>query len=137
MNKKELIDGYEQLLSRYQWVWFGTLTFRRRDIKFWLANEVFWQWIVEIQNAEGIEDNGSKHEFHWFRVTEYGAFRNNLHFHILVGGLKNPSKWPWVLRWQELAGDADIFYFIPSRGGIRYLLKTADPKTDFEIEYEL
>jgi hypothetical protein len=131
MNKRHLINGYAEWLSRYHWIWFGTLTFRRPDIKFWVANECFWKWIVEIENAEGTDD------FHWVRVTERGAFGDNLHFHVLVGGLKNPSKWPWLLRWQELAGDADIFYYIPSLGGLRYILKTADPKTDFEIQYDL
>jgi hypothetical protein len=131
MNKERLINGYEEWLSRYRWIWFGTLTFRRLDIKLWTANECFWRWIVEVENSERTD------VFHWFRVTEHGAFKDNLHFHVLVGGLKNPSKWPWLLRWQDLAGDAEIYYFNRSLGGLRYMLKTAKPDTDFDILYDL
>lgn len=41
-----------------------------------------------------------------------------------------------MLRWDELAGSADIFYYRPNAGGIRYMLKTARPGCDFEIEME-
>jgi hypothetical protein len=131
MNKNHLINGYHEWLSRYRWTWFGTLTFRSRSIPLWRTDRCFEDWIYEIDAAVGAED------FRWFRVTEFGAFKDNLHYHVLVGGLKDPCKWPWILRWQELAGDADIFYFIRSMGGIRYMLKTADPNTDFEIKYDL
>src|SRR5215468_4405637 len=80
MKKKELIDGYEQLLLRYHWAWFGTLTFRRRDIKFWRANEAFWQWIVEIENAEGLKGQ-SKTGHGWsLQNRPYGMARDVILF---------------------------------------------------------
>ncbi len=75
--------------------------------------------------------------FRWVRVTERGSFGDNLHFHVLIGGLRDRSKWPWILRWEELAGDCIISYYRPFAGGIRYMLKTASPDRDFEIEIEL
>ena len=132
MKKKELLDGYEEWLSRFKWSWFGTLTFRRRDIPPWMADRAFWDWVVAIDNEDGSDD------FRWVRVTEHGAFGDNLHFHVLVGGLKNGSKWPWIVRWQELAGDAVLsYYFLRSRSAIRYLVKTAQPDCDFEIKFDL
>jgi len=132
MKKLELINAYEGWFARYKWNLFGTLTFRRRDIPYWMADRTFWTWIIEIDNADGRDD------FRWVRVTERGAFDDNLHFHVLVGGLKNGSKWPWLVRWQELAGDAVLsYYFLRSRTAIRYLVKTARPDCDFEIKYDL
>ena len=131
MTRDELISGYVEWLSRYRWVWFGTLTFRIPDLPTWKANRIFKQWISEIEAEDGADD------FHWFRVTEHGAYRDNLHFHVLVGGLRNGSKWPWLLRWNELAGDASLTYYLRSGGASQYIVKTARPDRDFEIDFDL
>lgn len=131
MTSKQLIDGYAGWLSRFKWNWFGTLTFRVPDLPLWRANRAFKEWISEIEDTDG------SHTFRWFRVTERGAYGNNLHFHVLVGGLKNGSKWPWIVRWNELAGDALITYYFRSGGATKYIVKTARPDRDFEIDFAL
>jgi hypothetical protein len=136
MTRDELIEAYAEWLSRFHWQWFGTLTFRRQDIPQWKANWIFEKWITEIE-----EENATSDDVHWFRATEYGASGDHLHFHILVGGLKNGSKWPWVIRWIQLAGDCDIHYYRRELGGIRYLLKEAhidsNYAVDSDFEFEL
>lgn len=130
MNRDELIGAYESWLSKQHWSLIGTLTFRGYPSAS-KADRIFRQWISEVREQDGARD------FRWVRVTEHGACGDNLHFHVLIGGLRDGSKWPWLLRWDEVAGSADIFYYCPHAGGIRYLLKTASPERDFEIEIEL
>lgn len=129
MTSKQLIDGYATWLSKFSWNWFGTLTFRNHKLPFWRANRIFQDWIFEIEMGAG---TGS---FRWFRVTERGAYGDNLHFHILVGGLRDASKWPWTVLWNEMAGDALITYYFRSGGATKYIVKTARPGRDFEIDF--
>jgi hypothetical protein len=130
MNKANLIDAYESWLNQFRWSLYGTLTFRGSPSAT-TADRIFRQWISEMKQEDGAKD------FRWFRVTEHGAYGDNLHFHAVIGGLRDGSKWPWMLRWDELAGSADIFYYRPYAGGLPYMLKTARPDRDFEIEFEL
>jgi hypothetical protein len=130
MKREELIDAYESWLKHFRWSLYATLTFRGTPSSS-KAGRIFRQWISEMKEVDGRDD------FRWFCVTEHGAFGDNLHFHAVVGGLHDGSKWPWMLRWDELAGSADIFYFNPYGGGIAYMLKTAHPNRDIEIEFEL
>jgi hypothetical protein len=127
MTKAELIDAYEDWLLQYHWHLFATLTFRT-SASISKANRLFLRWIKEMRDADGDND------FRWARVTEYGAFGDNLHFHALIGGLRDGCKWPWVLRWDELAGDSWISYYIACGGGIRYMLKGANPDRDFDFD---
>jgi hypothetical protein len=112
MNKSELIDAYESWLLQYRWNLFATLTFRTSP-SLSKAKRLFLNWINEMRDAD------SAHDFRWARVTERGAFGDHLHFHVLIGGLRDGCKWPWVLLWQDLAGDCWISYFRPSGGAVR------------------
>jgi hypothetical protein len=127
-TKKKLIDTYEEWLSSFKWNLFGTLTFRRPNMSSWKANQIFDRWIGEMQEEHGT--------FRWVRATEKGANGDHLHFHVLIGGLKHGSKWPWILLWDELAGDCIISYYTPSRGGLRYLLKEVRADQEFAIEFD-
>jgi hypothetical protein len=130
MNRAELIDAYESWLNQFHWSLYCTLTFRGNPSNS-KADRIFRQWTDEMRDQDG-GDN-----FRWVRITEHGAFADNLHFHAVIGGLREGSKWPWILRWDELAGSADIFDYRPYAGGLAYMLKTAHPDRDFEIEFEL
>lgn len=127
MDKEELIDAYEDWLRQFRWKLFANLTFRRPP-SISKANRIFLTWIDAMRSKDGASD------FRWVRITERGAFGDNLHFHSLIGGLRNGCKWPWILLWDELAGDSLILYFRPSLGGIRYMLKGVDPNRDFDFE---
>lgn len=129
MTRQELIAGYEEWFCTKRWHLFGTLTFAAMPSPS-RADSIFRRWISEIKSTDGTSD------FSWVRVAEHGADGQNLHYHVLVGGWAGESKWPWVLRWNELAGDCIISYYDPNGGGLRYLLKTVQPNRDFEIEFE-
>lgn len=130
MRKAEFIGAYEEWLNRYRWNWLVTLTFRG-SVTTQSAEHLCRRWINELRRKEGTSG------FSWIRVSERGAFGDNLHFHLLISGLRDECKYFWILRWHDLAGTAWISYFWPSMGGIRYMLKTAHPNCDFEIELEI
>jgi hypothetical protein len=130
MTKEELIHAYADWLQKYNWTWFCTLTFKGAPpLK--RADRLFRVWISEIKQSEGTK------KFSWVRVTERGAFGDNIHFHALIGGLRDASKWRWMFRWEELAGEANILYYVPKLGGVQYMLKEARPGCDFDIEIEI
>jgi hypothetical protein len=129
--KEKLIGAYEEWLSEYDWSLIGTLTFRESPSSS-RADRIFRRWISEIKQKDGTD------RFHWVRVTEHGAFGDNLHYHVVIGGLQHDSEWwPWVLRWDKLAGSAEISSYLPNAGGLLYMLKTARPGRDFEIDFDL
>jgi hypothetical protein len=130
ISKERLLDDYERWLLRFTWSIWGTLTFRGSPSTS-KATRVFDGWISEIRKLDG------KKGFRWVRVTEMGAFGDNVHFHILLGGLRDGSKFPWMLRWEKLAGTAELHYFDSSLGGLRYLLKSVEPGKDFAIDFSL
>jgi hypothetical protein len=96
------------------------------------ALHIFDTWLREIEQQYGTPS------FRFFRVTEYGALRINIHFHILVGGIrpKSGDRYMAILRWQELAGEGNISSFA-GRNGIFYILKTLRPGRDLEIDFRL
>ncbi len=129
MTKQELIDGYVEFLGRYSWDLIATLTFRGYPSVF-KARRRFDEWISSVEEKVGTRS------FRWVRVTETGAYGDNVHFHLLLGGLRSKSL-RWILLWQQLAGFADIAPFDPNRGGIRYMFKTIRPGQDFDLELHL
>jgi len=128
----ELIESYKEWLSQYRWIWFGTLTFSGYP-SLRKATRIFDKFINEIREKHGTRD------FRWIRVTEHGADGNNLHFHVLIGGLhlQSGDRYMAMLRWQELAGESLITSFASHRNGIYYILKTLRPGVDFEIDFLL
>ena len=132
MTRSELIDGYYEWLSYFKWNWFGTLTFRGYP-PIGKARRCFDSWIDELEHKYGRTD------FRWFRVTERGATDANIHFHVLIGGLRPcaGSRYFAMFRWQQLAGGANITSFIPHQNAIFYILKTLHPAKEPEIEFHL
>jgi hypothetical protein len=128
-KKKELIEAHAEWLSRYGWNWFGTLTFPGHPSA-QKARKKFDQWISAIKKEVGGRN------FRYAAAMEFGAYKDNAHFHVLVGGIRKEHKrWPsrWAARWQDIAGYAAFGDFDPKRGGIRYLLKSLWPDGDFEL----
>lgn len=132
MNKRrELVLAYTEFLAAFSWDWFVTLTFRgyaRRS----RANRCFEVWIDGLQVANGTRT------FKWFRVAEKGKDGNNLHFHVLIGGLHpETERARWARRWDALAGDAKIDIYDPDQDGDYYMLKTLKADEDFDFETNL
>jgi len=129
-RRQELIDGYLDWLSGFSWDWFVTLTFPGYPSRA-SAESKFRRWVERLRHERG------RRGFRFVRVAEHGAFDDNLHFHLVVGGLKkgsNPDK--WCRRWEESAGRAQIRQYDVQQNGMAYLLKTLRPDDDFDIEVE-
>ena len=97
-KRRELIESYADWFGAYSWDWWGTLTFpgHPRRSK---AIRAFDQWIKVLKKEQGTT------EFRWVRVTETGAYGDNLHFHVLIGGLKKQAKsFPGIGRalWEQI-----------------------------------
>jgi hypothetical protein len=151
MTRDELIAAYADWLGQYHWTLFATLTFRGFPSPS-RADRTFRRWTSEMKQEDGKDD------FRWVRVTQHGACGDNLHYHVLIGGLRDVCRWHWMCRWDELAGDSMLTFYrhdycrhddgtLPSlpkiehldrpTGAIPYMVREADPNKDFEIEFEI
>jgi hypothetical protein len=129
ISKRELIDAYGDWLGEWTWDLFGSLTFPGYP-SVTKAERVFSKWIGDIEKLAGTR------KFRYVQVLERGADGENVHFHVLIGGLKPSARrmpLKWAGRWQQIAGYAVIQRFDPDRGGIYYLLKTLVPDSAFAI----
>jgi hypothetical protein len=129
ISKQSLVDAYAEWLENWTWDLFATLTHPGYPSR----------TVVERKGKRWISDVGEEYgtpSFRYVMVLESGAYGDNNHLHILIGGLKRKARrfpWPIKHRWEEMAGHATITRFDPEQGGIRYLLKTLLPDRDFEI----
>jgi hypothetical protein len=102
ISKEQLIQGYADWFSQFAWDWFATLTFRGYPSRK-SAQEKFEWWIAQLRRK------GGGRNFRFVQVAERGASGNNVHFHLLIGGLKrNSYPGTWERKWNELAGEAEI-----------------------------
>jgi hypothetical protein len=131
ISRRELIEAYGAWLQEWRWDFFGTLTFRGYPPAS-RAERIFAEWVAALEKLAGTRS------FRYVRVTERGADDANLHFHVLVGGIKDQDRhfpFKWAERWRQLAGQAVVQRFDPNQGGVYYLLKTLLPDRDFAITF--
>jgi hypothetical protein len=129
-KREESIQEYRRWLETFGWDWFGTLKVTSGIPSKRRARALCDSWTSGLRQAEGTE------EFRWFRVLERGIGEDNLHYHILVGGLRNRRE-VWVQRWKELGGEALITPYNPAEKGILYLLKDMGSNGDLDYDCEL
>ena len=126
-----LAAGYEEWLKDFSWEWFCSLTYRGYPPST-KTMRTLQRWLAELR-----EENGTGN-FGYFFVRESGASGENFHWHGLVKGTQDPTeRLPWLQRWWELAGEAQIAYFDASGNGISYMLKHVRPRADDGIIFEL
>ena len=129
--KSSLAAGYEEWLKDFRWEWFCSLTYRGYPPST-KAMRTLKQWLAELKTENGSSRLG------YFFVLECGASGENFHWHGLMAGLRDATeRLPWLQRWQELAGEAQIAYFDPDGNGIGYMLKHVRPGFDDGIIFEL
>ena len=129
MTTKEFRDAYEQWLSGFRWDWFATLTFRGTPTR-GRAERLFREWIEKLKLTQGTQN------FDWFRVTESGSDGDNLHFHVLICGLRSSNLLPAYRRWEQRAGEPCIENYRSEEGAIRYILKTVHPGgRDLQVDF--
>ena len=121
---------YDRWFRHYSWAWFGTLKIASGMPSERRAKDLFRQWISDLRRSEGTED------FRWVRVMERGATGQNLHFHVLVGCLRNRRQ-HWESQWEELGGEALIGKFDPDKKAILYMTKEMDDSGNLDIDFRL
>ena len=127
-DKDWMINYYGPSLRPFSWDWLFTLTVSGcRSAK--VANRRFDRWITEMEQEVG----GPK--FRWLRVLKVAADQDEVHFHVLIGGIRKqhvhrPGR--WKTKWQDIAGFAVVESCDPKMGGFYYLLKSVGRKLDFD-----
>jgi hypothetical protein len=127
--KADLINGWVDLLDRYQWDWFFTLTFEIPEYR-GRAYRLFKEWIEFVREFQGNAD------FRYFPVMETGASGDNRHFHGLVGGLRTIGFRDAEHWWLTRHGTVQIEKYDPTLGAKPYILKTIRPGIDPEIDLD-
>jgi hypothetical protein len=123
---------YDDWLRLFTWAWYATLKIRSGIPSERRAKRMFAQWISDLRRSEGTKN------FRYFRVMEKGGSGQNLHFHVLIGGLRDGSRLKhWESQWNELGGDALIGKFDPDKNGILYMLKEMDDDGNLDIDFSL
>ena len=112
MNADELRDGWTELLTRYQWDWFLTMTFREAVHP--EAADKLWRVFVSKLNRDLYGHRWYRNPdtaVYWVRALEWQK-RGVLHYHALAGdthslNVQASRRW-WKEVWYEIAGIARI-----------------------------
>src|SRR3954471_22086969 len=103
--------SWAAFLSKFDWKWFVTLTFRH-PLSAARAHLCFTAFIAEMENA-------SNSPLFWFAVEERGA-TGRVHIHLLVLGVDPRLKRKWEATWFSCAGTAQIREYVPDGGAAKY-----------------
>ena len=118
-KSKELVDAFGELISRWRWDLFVTLTLRAKFpiTKRYLRTQ--WRRFITRINAEHQTD------VTWVRSTEFGKEQEIPHIHTLIGGTAiSPREIPRL--WHPRTGNAKAEKYDPDRRAAWYLAK--DPE---------
>ncbi len=104
----ELKNAWVDLLGRWPWEWFATLTFAEPNVHPERAAKCFRVWIsmanrMEYGRAWAKRGLGVT----WVRALEYQR-RGTIHFHALLSDVGRLRRLTLMDRWKELAGFARI-----------------------------
>lgn len=112
---KPLRQGWVDLLNRYEWTWFATLTWRSLPKSYTALNQTK-KWLRAIEKGEKIDIG-------YFLCLEYTKLQNRPHTHLLMGNLEGIQRSKWWSTWYTRYGAARILPFDPARGAAYYLTK--------------
>ncbi|GAI62826.1 unnamed protein product [marine sediment metagenome] len=134
---RQATDEFGAFLSRPQWDWFTTHTFKAEYVSPREADRHYFAWLNSLCLAARIR--GLDRPF-WFRGTEYQD-RGTLHFHSLIGGVGDIRRLLFKDFW-ELHGFARVEQYEPGKGANfyvgKYLTKTAaDIRFSHNLKHEL
>ena len=119
-----ITDAYCDWLASFRWRWFLTLTFREPTTSR-QALRAFDKWINEVQRYEATPN------FRYVRVLQFGAYGENLHFHVLLGGLRPRCRVRLIVRrWYLIAGWPEVTRFRPDRAAFHYILRDLRPDSE-------
>ena len=106
-----LLDGWSSFLTRFDWQWFGTFTFRE-EVHPEKADKLFRLWCALLDEsnlgAGWWRPQKKKHRVQWIRGLEWQK-RGVLHYHALLRNLPAyriglQDRQHWASEWDRLAG---------------------------------
>ena len=113
-NVNPLRQAWVDLLNRYNWDWFATLTFRSPPTTY-TANNRLRRWLNTIQRQE-------KRNIGYYKGMEFT--RSGVpHFHLLMGNLDGVRRDKYWELWFSQNGRARILPYNPELGAGHYLTK--------------
>ncbi|MBA7552133.1 hypothetical protein ES705_44687 [subsurface metagenome] len=146
--KRELADNarilardarneFGEFLSRPQWDWFTTHTFKAEYVSPKQADRAWYSWFNGLRvaaRAKGLTPSiyGEQAPF-YFRTTEYQD-RGTLHFHALIGNCGDIRRLSFKDFW-ELQGFARIEAYNPQLGAAHYVAKYLNKTDDGDIRF--
>lgn len=107
-----LRQGWVNLLSRYKWDWFTTLTFRDIPRTYTAINRAK-QFLRAIEGKE-------KRKVGYYLAMELNR-SGTPHFHALMGNLDGVRRLTWMDRWEY--GYARIYPYEVDKGANYYITK--------------
>jgi len=107
-NSGELKAAWVELLGRWPWEWFCTLTFAEPNVHPERAAKCFRVWVATANRMAFGHGWASRGEgVTWVRALEYQR-RGTIHFHGLMSGVGGLRRLTLMDRWKELAGFARV-----------------------------
>jgi hypothetical protein len=126
-----LRSAWVELISRHDWQWFGTFTFRE-EVHPEKADKLFRLWCAFIDEAhlgskKWYRPNQRKNRLQWVRGLEWQK-RGVLHYHALIRNLPAyrdgfDDRQLWAGKWDYLAGFALLLPVAEIGGVAGYIAK--------------
>jgi len=129
--------AFGEFLSRPQWDWFTTHTFKAEYVSPKQADRAWYSWFNGLRvaaKAKGLTPSiyGEQAPF-YFRVAEYQE-RGTLHFHALIGNCGDIRRLLFKDFW-ELQGFARVEAYNPQLGAAGYVAKYLNKTDDGDIRF--
>ncbi|MBD3645942.1 MAG: hypothetical protein HUJ31_00510 [Pseudomonadales bacterium] len=99
-RRKEITRAWGDLLARYPWEWFVTLTFVE-DVHPEAAFKKWRWWIAKLSRSLYGPRWYKKGMVFWAVAFEHQK-RGVLHFHALVNGVSKARRLTWMDKWYEM-----------------------------------
>ncbi|GAI11890.1 unnamed protein product, partial [marine sediment metagenome] len=121
--------AFGEFLSRPQWEWYATHTFKGDFMSPKLGDKHYYAWMRSLEMA--CNARGLPRPF-YFRVTELQQ-REVIHYHSLIGGVGDVRRLLFKDFW-ELHGFARVEAYDSARGANFYVAKYLN-KSDGDIRF--
>ncbi|MBA7706091.1 hypothetical protein ES703_114937 [subsurface metagenome] len=108
-------QAWVDLLDRYEWSWFTTLTFRDLPKSYTAINRAK-KWLTSLKKEE-------KRSVPYFLALEWTKIQNKPHLHLLLANLEGVRRFTWWLTWYTQYGAARILPYEKGLGCTHYLCK--------------
>lgn len=110
-----LRQAWVDLLDRYEWSWFTTLTWRSLPKTYTCLNQTK-KWLTAIKKQE-------KRCIPYFMCLEWTRLQNRPHTHLLMANLEGIRRDKWWSTWYTQYGAARILPYNKKLGAAYYLTK--------------